>query len=347
VSGEYRSSFILFNQIKEPKVIRPIAAEQTKVATNEQLNDYGVVFYRMDAENANTHINLLKRTDKGWASVADIGGYSEEIAQVDFGDVNGDGFPELIVGWNLYNSNDKRLTVYDVKNRLSVLSSDKMYTEFIANDFTADGATDLLLLNAVTMERAVSARLFSFAEGKLVLRDLVSLDGGIQRFEQLLLVEQEPGTLGVYVDGHKDPHTVVTELIYWKDGQLHAPFHNLATGLTSETAREMLTYCNDIDADGIVEVPLCTRLPGYENADVTKAFWKSSWHSYDITNGKFTRKFDSVVNARDSYVMKLSPNWPKNFTVYYDEQTRVMSFCETEDIQTVFLEIQTNRTGKT
>lgn len=347
VSGEYRSSFILFNQIKAPNVMRPMGTGRAAVSNETQLKDYGVVFYRMDTDNANTHINLLKRTDNGWVSVADVGGYGEEIAQVDFGDVNGDGFPELMVGWNLYNSNNKRLTIYDVKNGLTLLSSDKMYTSFLVNDFTADGSADLLLLSAWTADHSVSARLFSFSEGELVLRDLVELDGGIQRFEQLLLVEQEPGVTGVYVDCYKDPHTVITELIYWKDRQLYAPFHDLSTGLTSDTAREMFTYCNDMDLDGIVEIPRCNRLPGYEEADVADAFWKTSWYSYSISDGKFTHEFDSVVNSHDSYVMKLSPNWPKNFTVYYDEQTRVMSFCETEDAKTVFLEIQTNLTGKT
>ncbi len=347
LEGEYRSSFLLFNQIKAPTIIQPQTENAGSTPKNEALNDYVVAFYRMDTEGAKTHINLLKRENGSWISAADVGGYSEEIAQVDFGDLNGDGFPELIVGWNLYNSNDKRLTIYDVKNGLTLLSSDKIYTTFLIHDFTADAAADIVLLNAAPSEHTASARLFSYQNHQLVLQDLVMLDGGIQRFEQVLVAMPEPGVFSIYADGYKDPHTLVTELIYWKDGRLAAPFHDTVSGLTGETARELLVYCNDVDEDGRVEIPLSTRLPGYETADATQAFWKTTWYSYDITTGELTRKFDSVVNSNDEYVLKLSSHWPETFTVYYHAETRVMSFCETTDSQTVFLEIQANTTGKT
>lgn len=345
VDGRYRSSFILLDQVKANAIIKP-QSEALERKMSVSLSDYGIAFYRMDINGAKTHINLLKKVNGTWQSVADVSGYSEEIAQVEFGDVDGNGFPELIVGWNMYNSNDKRLTVYDLENDLKILLANETCTAFVVNDLTLDTADDLLLINLSFTGESSFGRLISQINDSFYELASVKLDGNIQRIDQLVTAQIEPNVVGVFVDAYKDPNTTITELIYWKNNKLYAPFYNLYTGLTAFTAREVPIFSGDIDLDGVVEWPQCVRLPGYEESDAETAMWKTTWYSFDSAQGKAVYEFDSIVNVEDGYVLKFTADWPQTVTASYDPALRILSFFETTESQTAFLKIQTNTSGK-
>lgn len=346
--GQYLSSFILLDQVQSHVILSSAVEEISAVVSNDELRHYGVAFYRMDADNEKTHINLLKKEQGKWTSIADIEGYSAEIAQVEFGDLDNDGFPELLVGWNMYNTNDKRLVIYGLKNGLEPMAAEETYTTLLVNDLTADKADDLLLININNSAKHVLARLFSFVDGEMFLQGQTDIDSGIQRVEQALVVALKTGVHGAFVDAYKDPDTTITELIYWEDGVLHSPFYHPETGLTTETARELPLYCQDVDQDGMVEWPTGTPLPALEDKVENAPLWEVQWHSYDFEAANIKDKFDSIVNATDSYIMKFSENWPSDFSAFYDEKLRMTTFytISAEDEEIPFLKVQTTTSGK-
>lgn len=345
--GDYLSSFILLDQVKPHSVISSSDTKKSSPNNEQLLENYGVAFYCMDADNAKTHINLLKKENGKWTSVADMEGDSEEVAQIDFGDLNNDGFPELFVGWNMYNTKDKRLGIYDLRDELQPLFSNETYTSLVVNDLTADGADDFLLLNINSAVKRVSARLFSWLDGQFSLRGETDLDGNILRIEQALVSALKTNVYGVYLDAYKDPHTVITELIYWENGELKAPLYDQEADLTSNTAREILLNCQDIDQDGIVEWPI-----GKSVSDVDsqrEELWEITWQSYDIESDEIQEEFSSIVNQVDCFLIKLSENWPSDFTIEYNSESRITTFYlydETSEKSVPFLEIQTTTSGK-
>lgn len=67
---------------------------------------------------------------------------------------------------------------------------------------------------------------------------MTRLDGDIVSFSNLQRVTLADGVFGVYVDGLQESGAMVTELIYWEDGQLNAPFYAPEDNLTAITWRE-------------------------------------------------------------------------------------------------------------
>ena len=350
--GQYLSAFVLLDQVKDHTVLSPQGGQNNSRAKTETMpsNKYGIAFYRMDVENAKTHINLLQKNKEGWASIADVEGFGEEIAQVEFAELNGTGLPELIVGWNMFNTKDKRLTVYSLDKNLESVSVEETYTSLVVNDLTANGKDDLLLLNILSTGQAVTARMVSWVNGTLEFKGQAFLDNRLQRFGDALVASLSPTVNGVFLDAHKDPDTVITELIYWEDGQLHAPFCSDEELLTTVTAREIPLSCQDIDQDGVVEMPIGTRLPGYEETEPESTFWETKWFSYDHSIGELVEEFSSIVNLQDSYMLKTASIWPKEFTVRYDSELRILEWISTVgeevDDEVVFLKIQVTTSGK-
>ncbi len=321
--GDYQTPFILLEQVKLPPVTT--APDDEVVPNALAWEDMAVVFYRFQGNQTLAQIHLLQKNVKGeWVSVANVQGNSEEISEVNFADVNGDGCPELMIGWSLYNSNDKLLGVYRLDKQLEQLPLHVSYTKLLVGDVTNDSAHDLMLLSIENMLNSVTASLYLHREGELRFEAGTLLDNHVLRFGKATFSALSPTVNGVYVDCYKDANTTITELIYWDGAQLHAPFNDKETGLNSITARETGLSSRDVDGDGMVEWPVTKRLPGYENTPLNKTFWQTDWISYDFRLEKAVQKFSSIVNLSDAYMFRLREEWANQVHIAYNEENRVL-----------------------
>ncbi len=338
--GEYQTAFILLDQITLPPITA--SADDAVVPNALSWKDMAVVFYRFQGNQAVTQIHLFqKNAKKEWISVANIEGNSQEISEVNFADVNGDGCPELLIGWSLYNSNDSLLGIYRLDKQLEQLTFYASYTKLLLGDITKDSAHDLLLLNIENTHDAATASLIFYREGQLRFQAQALLDDHILRFGKSTFSALSPTVSGVYVDCYKDANTTITELIYWDGTELHTPFNDKETGLNSITARETGLSSRDVDGDGMVEWPVTERMPGYEDAPLNKTFWRTDWLSYDFRLGTAVQKFSSIVNPSDTYMFRLREEWSTQIRTAYDEEHRILQLSLANQGQP-FLELMTS-----
>ncbi len=131
-----------------------------------------------------------------------------------FGDLNGDGAPELLVGWSQYNTRNQKLALYFLNDTLEEQAVDEIYTHMLVNEFTGSGRDDLMLFSATGADAPTSVKLLSYEDGRLVSRGTAELDAGIQRFGTSKTVALSETVNGVFIDCYKDPNTTITELLF-------------------------------------------------------------------------------------------------------------------------------------
>ncbi len=340
-SGAYQAPFIVLNQIKQQTEVLASQTENgTVTPSSDSLSDWGIVFYRWNMNNAKTKIHLLRKNEEGvWETVADVEGYSENVAEVNFADLNGDGFPELLVGWNMYNTTDKRMAVYRIDRKLSTVAFEKAYTELRCADMTDDGAEDILLFNISSGEPEVTAHLYSYVKNQMQYRGETFLDSGIKQVGASIVATLSPTVNGIFVDCQKDADTTVTELIFWNSSSLESPLSDELSDLNIVTARENGLSCKDLDGDGVVEWPVSNRLSGYETASLKDVIWQTDWMAYDFRSSQIERKFSSIVNLMDSYMLRLRDEWSDDAVeIAYDKKTHILSI-EEKNAESAFLQL--------
>lgn len=308
VEGEHTAAFLLCDRQGYPVEENPTLA---------------VAFYSLTASPEETRINLLSRTGEEWQSVADTVGAGVDLREVAFGDLDGDGTAELVTGWTAYYNRADSLAVYALDD-LTRISEEQMYSSLFVGDLTATGRDSLLVM---TVGDGVSATLQQMEDGRLDVVDTVALDGGIQQFGNRTLCRLAEGVHGLYVEGVKSGGAAVTELIYYDDTGLHAPFYDASTNETAVTTRADSLAARDIDGDGTVEVPSPLRLEGHDAFDVGGTVIR--WQVWEYPTGTWRHHSYTLVNSVDGYLVTLDDGTQNRLDTVYNEDTHTLKLLNT------------------
>jgi len=310
-NGDYRSAIITHD----------ICGDKTEEA---------MAIYQKGDESTGTNIMFMKKDGK-WA---DMGSFNNPAAQVDkvcFGDLNGDGKDEVIVGWGSSVSNTSSLCVYYYKNgRMNELKLDQDYTEMAVLDFDGGGRDEIFTANVTVGDEPALARLYAMRDNALEIIGSCRLDSGVSKYMSMqsgLINEKQNG---IVLDGIKSANTLVTELLYWDKTTkaLKSPFYDPKTQSANYTQRSTSVVSKDINGDKIIEVPLVNLLPGYTGTATDDAAYITNWNRYDTKTNTFIRVMSMVLNYSDGYWFLVPDAWRGKITTKTDTATRTITFYE-------------------
>lgn len=313
-NGEYRSAFITSD-------------------LDSDGDEDALVFYSLKEKPDSVKFRFFKHDDeKKWLSSEAYDGSGSAVDAVMFSDLNFDGVPEIIIGWNSGKAN-KIFSVYSAaKGNLRFIKS-YPYTYLSLIDVTGDDKEDIFTLTVDSSnpeQLAGYARLYSFNSGTYSLDILgeTRVDGNISSYSSVN-TETVSGTKLTYVEAIKGQNESLTELIYWDDDEkkLVSPFFDSDTQTTTLSWRNINISSMDIDSDGFLEIPFSVEMKGstsldsaavdgnivYTEDDKTNLMYFIKWVKY--VDGKTKPVQYSVINDKFNYMLNVPSSWVGRITV--------------------------------
>lgn len=313
LSGIYRSAFVKHK------------LDKTSVSN-------AIAFYTPSSGSDGPHIAILNKESDGWKVTTDINSQGNEIDSIDFGDFDGDGNEEIVVGWRSFNSTDLTLFVYSKVNG-SYTTGTKFgtFTKMMTLDMDGDGKKDILLFELNSDPKKAMARLISYHDGSLQTISSTPLDSTVTSYADAYVTRLDNNNIGVLIDGYKSKDKMVTELVYYEKthngGSLKSPFYNPSHKTVNSTLRYVTYQSTDIDLDGVVDIPLAYELPSPQTESDKKQRWLVHWSDYD-TSGKLSTKLDAVMNYNQGYYFIYPEKWDKKVTISNETDDTTWNFCE-------------------
>ncbi len=243
-----------------------------------------IAFYRPASEETAQdiiHINILGSSEQGWTSLCDIVGEAAGIDRVSVGSFGGR--REIIVGWELMRDREKTLVCYSLSGKSPSRDYSATYVEFSVADFWSENEGDeLITLNySQTTENLVQptqhARLISLRDGVFKAVSSVPLDSRVTGYKSCIAGKYDSKRNAFFLDGVIDASGVNSQiLIVNSTGQIQNPL--LVGDKTDEKNIHKLTQLTqDIDGDGILEVPHQEAVTGYEAVPESERIYKTVW----------------------------------------------------------------------
>ncbi len=208
--------------------------------------------------STNVYVAVLEQAEGEWRVVQDIEGQAGEVASLDVADLLQDGTQQLIVGYANANLSSKIFMLYQYKGGILEALYRTAYSRYELEDFTGSGAKDLVIVSPDDNVKGMFLQYVSAVDGAFdFAQKPVALGANFVSCVGLYPSAGPEGERLIIADCKTGDDQLSSQIIYYSGD--HFFVVSDAKGidaLLGETARaNPLLKSQDIDADGIVEIP--------------------------------------------------------------------------------------------
>ena len=262
-SGNYRSAIIMHD-------------------LNNDGVEESIAFFREKDDVTRVHMLVMYGDNDRWKLSADFITETTDIDSVEFADVDGDDYLEILVGYTTYNANVNFLSCYSYNDgKTQEIQAGQNYSSFCCGDFNADSKNEVMTLSLYTTEIEARATMLDYNEEKnsLYAKATVLMDPNVVKYKNITVSDLGENTKGIVVDGEFASEELNTQIIYYnKDlSLLRNPLYK--DKIKSVTQRSCSVVSSDIDNDLVVEIPTVTKLPRSKNEPEETVADRITWNT--------------------------------------------------------------------
>ena len=236
----------------------------------------------------------------------------EQVEYVDFDDKPG---CELVVGIRVGDQVQRSVAVYTFKNGDAELMLLTGYSKILTCDLDDNGRSELMVLRPGEQEtQGGMAVLYHYGNGQIERSAEISLSENPTNIRRIMHGNLENGKSAVFVASSVDKKAIVTDVLTLRDNELAniAFSHDVNTSV--HTLRNYYVYAEDIDGDGVVEIPSIITMKPVSTWTNEEEKYFLRWYSFDV-NGWEHDKLFTFHNFPGGWYLRLGSSWASRVTV--------------------------------
>lgn len=216
---------------------------------------------------------------------------------------------ELVVGCQVSDQLTRSVSVYRFADGKAQQLLSSNYTRFLTYDMNADGRGELMVLHpGESGESDGIAELYSFDGGEMVRSNQVSMSESVDRMKRIVAGKLHGGQPAVYVASAVGETAIVTDVFALVDGMFTNVSFSSESGTSVQTLRNYYVYADDIDDDGVVELPNLITMQSPLALNTTTEQYLIRWFSMTAT-GEEIEKCYTYHNFQAGWYVTLDSKW--------------------------------------
>lgn len=322
----------------------PLSGEHPQTVQRADLDGDGVPEYLLFAKGTAEkplHILIFREVDHEYVLSDTIQSAGSAFDEVQYARVDDRPGYELIVGHQVSDQVTRSVTVYTFTDGKSAVLMNANYTEFVTCDLNADGRTGLLVLRpGEAPEKNGVAEVYYFANGAMERSNEVNMSQPVDRIKRIINGYIHGGRPAVYVASAVGESAIVTDVFMLVQNLLSNISFSNETGTGVQTLRNYYVYADDIDEDGVVELPDLHTMQLPFGASVSSVQYVIRWYAMTADGDEVDKKY-TYHNFQGGWYLTLDSAWAKRLAVVqksnmYEFFIWNEGFSNAEKIMTVF-----------
>ena len=254
-----------------------------------------------------------------------------------------DGKPglELVVGCQLSDQLIRSVSVYSyAAGEVEKLVSTN-YTKFVTIDLDSDSKTDLFVLRPGQTETDNGiAELYFSKDGVIERSNEVNLSGPVDKLKRIISGKLYGGEPAVYVASSVEGTALITDVYACFDSVLNNVSLSNESGTSVKTLRNYYVYADDIDNDGIIELPDLIKMPPLSGGSGAERHDLIRWYSMDAAGAEVDKVY-TYHNFVGGWHVELSSTWGPRLAVnqqgsQYDFHIMSEDFTQSNKVFSVY-----------
>lgn len=235
--------------------------------------------------------------------------------QVEYVQMDKRGGVEIVIGRQISNQLVRSVSVYTYTDQGFQQILNTNYKKFLTVDMDSDGASELFVFRSGTAENDNGiAELYYMIDGSMERGNEMSMSGPVDRLKRIIVGKLIDHRVAVYAASSVDDNALITDVYALIDGKLKNISFSNESGTSVSTMRNYYVYAEDIDSDGIVELPDLNTLVPLPGADLTQRYEMIRWYAM-ASDGTEVDKLYTYHNFIGGWYLVLEPSVATYLTV--------------------------------
>lgn len=296
----------------------PLAGENRQTIQTADLNGDGNQEYLLFSKGGIEHpLKILVFEQKnGTYQLSDtIESNGTAFDQVEYVQMDGQPGLEVVVGSQVSDQVLRSVSVYGFANGNAEQLVCADYTKFLMADLDMDALSELFVLRPGQMgsDNGV-AELYEIENGIAERSNEVDMSEPVDKLRRILVGKLNDGETAVYAASTVKDTALITDVFTCIDGMLANVSFSNESGTSVKTLRNYYVYADDIDNDGVIELPSLIPMVSMQDGKNTERQELIRWYAMKA-DGTEVDKMYTYHNFLGGWYMELEKEWAPRLAV--------------------------------
>jgi len=249
---------------------------------------------------------------------------------------------EIVVGRQVSDQVLRSLSVYTMNDGQMEQLMTANYSKFVCCDLNSDSRTELLLLRpgAVDSDNGV-AELYSIKNETMERSAEVNMSEPADKIKRIMVSKLNDGRPAVYVASDVDGSAIITDVYASVKGHFTNVSFSNESGTSVQTLRNYYVYADDIDNDGVLELPSLITMTMPPDFQSSKNHYLIRWYAM-TSDGTEVDKMHTYHNFVGGWYVKLETELASRMLVVQQGNSYEFSiwdetYTNTEKLMTIYV----------
>lgn len=296
----------------------PLTGENQQPVQMADLDGDGTDEYLVFAKGMDDHplrILIFRKLDGAYVHTDTVESSGTAFDLVEYVQLDGKPGVEILVGRQVSDQVYRSMSVYSVGADGVQQRITASYTKMLSVDFMDDGTGQILLVRpgATDTDKGV-VTLYSMANGSVERLNEAEMSQPADKIKRIVVGKLQDGVNAVFVGSTVDETTLITDVFALRDGLLTNVTLSAESGTSIKTMRNYYIYADDVDDDGVVELPSLLPMKPFSALSDSDQLHLIRWYAL-AAQGEETDKLYTFHNFVDGWYLQLDKTLARRLTV--------------------------------
>lgn len=290
----------------------PLSGQQRQTVQMSDLDGDGKQEYILFAKgdfDVPLRILIFDKVEDTFRHIDTIECNGSAFDRIEYAQMDGKPGFEIVVGRQLSDQVLRSLSVYTFSGGSAEQLVSANYYRFLAVDLNPDGCQELMVLRPGLTEtdRGV-VELYSVKNGNPERSVEVNMSEPVDKLKRIIIGRLYDGGPAVYVASAIGDSALITDVYTLIDGALTNVTFSNESGTSVKTLRNYYVYADDIDSDGIIELPHLITMRQSDQSHVTTGHNIIRWYAMTKDGGEVDKMY-TYHNYVGGWYLELNNLW--------------------------------------
>lgn len=277
--------------------------------------DEAIVFLKRDTAKP-LSAYIFDKSGNSYQNIAVIEGSGTAFVSAEYVELDDAPGMEIIIGRRLSDQVAQAMSVYTLSQGRIVELLSTNYSEYTTVDLDGDGQKDIFLYRYDSETQKGVAELYRYDGTQLEREPEANISEGAGAVKRIITGEMAHNVPAVFVASEFGGDSIITDVFAFK-GKTFQNITSIDGDTSVQTVRSYYVYANDIDSDGLIELPELVELPRVDDSGV---YCIIRWYNLGM-NGEKRVKLTSYHSFASGWYLVLPDAWNEQIAISRSEET--------------------------